>query len=339
MRLATVTTIALLGLATVAVAQRIVSPPEISPRPVPSQPPSPGARELSSPQESQPGDRQQPAATDQRGSDQVPLTVKVLPSPKSQTDINEENRRADEHAANERALTNATWALGGITLFLVLVGGAQLALFFVQLRYIRESLDDAKIAADAARNGAIAARDSADISKMTMISRDRAYVHHNGFRWISHPTTGAPDQIFGRIRPRWINSGNTPTRNMSVHVDYELRDTALPDDFVFSYERSSIPAMIAPHGAIESAFRNISSEDLTMIKEGRKFFYAWGTATYRDVFPDTPDRITRFCVFAINVSGDPLRGWHEQNNPLEIIFATYSRHNCADEDCARDDAT
>jgi len=120
---------------------------------------------------------------------------------------------------------------------------------------------------------------------------------------------------------------------MSVHVDYELRDIELPDDFVFSYERSTVPATIAPHGMIDSQFRDISADDLVLIKERRKFLYAWGTATYRDVFPDTPERITKFCVLATSVTGDPNAGWHAETNPLEILFQTYRRHNCADEEC------
>jgi hypothetical protein len=60
--------------------------------------------------------------------------------------------------------------LAAFTLFLVTVGLGQVALFWVQLRLIRESLNDAKIAADAASVGAKAARDSADTSKLSMVS-------------------------------------------------------------------------------------------------------------------------------------------------------------------------
>jgi hypothetical protein len=215
---------------------------------------------------------------------------------------------------------------------LATVAFGQAALFLWQLKLVREGLGDAKIAALAAQDGALAAKDSADIAKLTMIARDRAYVHHDGFRWISH-LSERTGRYFWRVHPRWINSGNTPTRNLAVHVDYDLRDDLLPDNFVFSYVRGGIPAMIPPHGIIESQFRDIPADELILIKGGQKFSYVWGTVTYRDVFHDTPDRITRFCVVAIDVTGEPDREWHAQDNPLEISFIAYDRRNCADEDC------
>jgi hypothetical protein len=84
---------------------------------------------------------------------------------------------------------------------LATVAAAQAALFVWQLRLMREGLDDAKTAASAARNGALAARDSADVAKLTMVARDRAYVHHDGFRYISH-SIGDSDKYFWRVRPR-----------------------------------------------------------------------------------------------------------------------------------------
>lgn len=189
-----------------AESRLIVVPQPIPPlNPILSEPPIPSAREPSRPQEPQSNTGQRPTGEDQRGTDQVPLSVKVLPTPKSQTEIREKQSRADEHAANERGLTSATWVLAAITLFLVLVGGGQLALFYVQLQYIRESLNDAKIAAEAARDGAIAAREHADTTKLSMIASDRAYVHQNGFRWISHPHSES-GRIFWRIRPMWITA-------------------------------------------------------------------------------------------------------------------------------------
>src|SRR5690349_16607642 len=53
-------------------------------------------------------------------------------------------------------------AAGFFTFLLVVVGLAQVSLFLWQLWLIRETLEDTKIAADAAKVGAQAARDSAD---------------------------------------------------------------------------------------------------------------------------------------------------------------------------------
>ena len=231
-------------------------------------------------------------------------------------------------------------AVGFFTLWLVIIAGGQLILFLWQLVLIRESLDDAKIAAeaakelaDAAKEGASATRDNVNVARLAMTASDRAYVHHNGFRWISHRNL-ATGNVFWRIRPRWINSGNTPTRRGNVAVYYELRDAELPPDFLFIQPPTvNYPAVIGPKEIIESAHNDVDGFDLVAIRNGKKFFYIWGIATYRDVFPDTPPRITKFCVFVDAVMGDPLSEWDEKTNNVELKFATYHRHNCADEDC------
>jgi len=233
-------------------------------------------------------------------------------------------------------------AVGFFTLGLVGIAGIQLFLFFWQLVLIRESLDDAKIAADAAKEsadtakeGSRAARESADTDKFSMVASDRAYVHHSGCRWISHRRGGKNGPVFWRIRPRWINSGNTPPRNLRVYVFYELLDAPLPEAFLFTpIEHPQILAMLPPKGEVEGQWRDFDGADLVAVKEGKKFLYIWGAARYRDVFPGTPERITRFCVYAASITGDPLTPWHEKTNIMHIAFSNYARHNCADEECS-----
>lgn len=166
MRSIALLTLALLIFPALAEAQsKLVSPPQAEHSPAPLQPPASGVGGLGNSQKSQVDSSKQPAGTDQRGTDQMPLSVKILPSPKSQAGIEEEQRRADEHTANERGLTAATWTLAGFTLLLAFIASGQVALFIWQLRLIRDSLDDAKIAAEAARDGAAASRDHADIAR------------------------------------------------------------------------------------------------------------------------------------------------------------------------------
>ena len=69
--------------------------------------------------------------------------------------------RAYERSKDEQGESFRHWmmhdAAGFFTFCLVIVGGFQLALFRVQLKFIRESLTDAKVAADAATEAAKAA--------------------------------------------------------------------------------------------------------------------------------------------------------------------------------------
>jgi hypothetical protein len=241
--------------------------------------------------------------------------------------------------------TEGNWltkdAAGFFTFLLVVVGCFQVGLFLWQLRLIRESLDDAKIsaeaakeAADAAKDGAAASRESADVAKLSMVASDRAYIHHNGCRWISHRHS-ADGHVFWRIRPIWINSGNTPTRRLRLYAHYELRNDELPADYNFVPDPTiaTPPATIAPKGIVESGSHDYDGSDLVAISEKKKFFYIWGVARYRDVFPGTPEHVTKFCVQASIVTGNPLEPWNEKENQVDMGFLHYSRHNCTDEDC------
>lgn len=246
---------------------------------------------------------------------------------------------ADNAKAKEPWLTKD--AAGFFTFTLFVVGSIQVALFLWQLWLIRESLDDAKIAADAAKEaadaakeGAAASRESADTARLSMVASDRAYVHFDGCRWIAFRDT-TDGHIFWRIRPRWINSGNTPTRELRLYAHYEFRDSELPADYSFTIDPTLtlLPAMLAPKQTVESGPRDYSGTDLLEINNGTKYFYIWGVARYRDVFPTTPIRVTKFCVQAVVITGHPDQYWHAVDNPVDIAFAGYHRHNCTDEDC------
>jgi len=190
-----------------------------------------------------------------------------------------------------------------------------------------------------ANTQAQAALDHVRISELSMIAGDRAYVHHGGFKWISHqrPPDTVP-RLFWRIRPLWINTGNTPTRKLRVCVKYELRDSPLPTDtFQFTVDDMA-DGLLSPKGEVESNSFDIFGEDLAAVASGTKHFYAWGVARYRDVFPNTPERVTKFCCRANLITGDPHVGFDARANPFHISFVMDGPHNCADEDCGEDNA-
>jgi len=180
----------------------------------------------------------------------------------------------------------------------------------------------------------VAAGHQVRISELSMIAGNRAYVHYAGFKWHSYRQTGS-ETIFWRVRPSWKNSGNTPSRNLHIFVKYELRDSPLPDNFEYTVEPLRTPALIPPKSEIESAYFNIFGDDLVAVQEGRKHFYVWGVARYRDVFPETAEHVTKFCVRAAAVTNYPKLYWDSGTNPVEIRFTTHGWHNCADEDCDR----
>ena len=95
-----------------------------------------------------------------------------------------------------------------------------MALFYVQLRIIRESLDDAKKAADAAERAADASKASLELSRTTAERELRAYVHINKFIF-TKIGDGGPKYVALKVTPIWKNSGQTPTRHMLNHISWK----------------------------------------------------------------------------------------------------------------------
>jgi hypothetical protein len=67
-------------------------------------------------------------------------------------------------------------AAGFFTFWLFLIGAGQVVLFYVQLRLIRASLDEAKTAADAAASAATSASRQAHVAEQTLAKIERPYL-------------------------------------------------------------------------------------------------------------------------------------------------------------------
>lgn len=218
----------------------------------------------------------------------------------------------------EKAFAPSTLAGWGQTV----VAALGLLVIWLTLRAIREQVE--------------ANKESVDIAKLSMEASQRAYLHFGGCRWISHPDN-RDGHIFWAIQTRWVNSGNTPTRKLCFRIHFDLRSDELPMDFGFIEDNqvTDVPALVYPKGEIMVGLFHINGDDLVAISQGKKHLYVWGSAKYRDVFPGTTEHITEVCLFARNITGDPMLPWDEKTNPVDIVFASYHRHNCADEDCVQ----
>ena len=227
-----------------------------------------------------------------------------------------------------------------IAIFTVILGWSTVRLWMATDAMLQEAKNtglrqtaDMQASIAAAKAAADAAKDSAETSRTSMIAGDRAYVHFNGCRNISHPSDQIGGPLIWRIRPGWINSGNTPTRNLRIYVKYEILSEPLPLDYQFTPVFSGdYTATIAPRSLFESTSYDLLGTDLTAVKNGSKLIYVWGVANYNDVFPDTPDRTTKFCIRAANVTGNP-NVEYGTGNAVEIDWMIYGRHNCADDEC------
>ncbi|WP_420475456.1 hypothetical protein [Noviherbaspirillum sp. ST9] len=196
-------------------------------------------------------------------------------------------------------------------------------------RRMRDAVSAAKDSAAVAEKSATVAEKSARVAEDALISGQRAFMFIREIKTYLHqdPATG---QFHWTIHPIWANSGNTPTRGLSINTSYRLLDAPLPAGYDFPESQEDlIPTIAGPRSMVEAVSGTLSSEDLAAVKEGRKFFYIWGWAEYHDIFEGTKKRVTRFCNQLIEVDGDPAAPVNE-HNPLQMMFGFHAENNYAD---------
>jgi hypothetical protein len=212
------------------------------------------------------------------------------------------------------------------TKVLAIFTGALSVFGLLQIYFLNRSDDTARATANAASK-------SADIAKQTLIVSQRPYVRVSGFPWLWRPDFGRPGKYFYDITPIIENAGNTHTVGLQINVNSALRDTTLPDDFDFPYTGPPGDSLIGARQTIGASHAHILDDDLLAIQKGEKFFFMWGTITYRAVFEGTPLYTTEFTTEINRVLGDPLDP-REPGNPkgttVEISFRVYPKHNRTD---------
>jgi hypothetical protein len=116
-------------------------------------------------------------------------------------------------------------AAGFFTLWLVIVGGGQIGLFYWQLRLIKVAADDAKRAGIAAERAAKATEDAVELSRKTAQRQLRAYV---GVQSIGFQ----PTQDAFKIRVKLVikNFGQTPAFNYQT----DIRLTVIDSEFLIA---------------------------------------------------------------------------------------------------------
>jgi hypothetical protein len=164
------------------------------------------------------GQNTQPTASDQRGTDQVPLTVKILPAEAAQKDAEKAETEKTEKAAidkrlafDTRRLADYTWNLAAVTALLFLVAVVQAGMFVWQLLLLRRGAHDATVAANAARIAADAAVEQSKLMglQLDLVEKQHGVARHQFFavnrprlivhfikRVIEHPELPVDEQAF-----------------------------------------------------------------------------------------------------------------------------------------------
>ena len=113
-----------------------------------------------------------PPTTDQRGTDQQPITGKIQAAPQDKQASEKDEKERQDKAKIDKKVADETQRTadytGWLALFTLLLFGTailQAALFVWQLLYMRRSIEDAEVAATAAMTAANAAKEQVEVAK------------------------------------------------------------------------------------------------------------------------------------------------------------------------------
>jgi hypothetical protein len=198
-----------------------------------SQGPTPRPSKSGNPPQKQPAPTNQTADSQKAGTEQSPLVVKILPSPKTKEEANQE-------AQDRQTKSSSDWWAIRFTGFLALVAFLQLLIYWYQAKKLRETVESAKGQSAAmerhiseAARSAKAMEDVVSTIKSGNQAALRAYLTVLiGSAIYQEKIEGMEDRIF-EAKPMLLNTGNTPARNLCMKKAAGILPIPISEDFKF----------------------------------------------------------------------------------------------------------
>jgi hypothetical protein len=125
-----------------------------------------------------------------------------------------------------------------------------------------------------------------------------------------------------------INSGNTPTKNLTFFIRCAPSAEDLPEPWVLLYRGTPewTPGVIGPHATV-TALCGFNHSQMTQISEKTMYGYLLGDITYHDRLDSSSEHRTQFSFKIVDLPFDT------NGNVAGLHTDTVGRHNCADEEC------
>lgn len=129
----------------------------------------------------------------------------------------------------------------------------------------------------------------------------------------------------------WGNTGNTPTRNLQMVINYDgFTDLQKWPKFPTFDKVELRGSFLGPRASTVMTIP-VPMNILARVQRKDLYLYIFGRATYQDVI-NGDTHITRACWELFNVPAD-ISG----NTTTQTFLPQCAIHNCADEECARED--
>jgi len=125
-----------------------------------------------------------------------------------------------------------------------------------------------------------------------------------------------------------INSGNTPTKNLTVFTRCVPSAEDVPEPWVLLYRGTPewVPGVIGPHATVTSLC-GFTSGQMKQISEKILYRYLLGDITYYDRLDWGPAHRTQFSFKIVDLPLDT------SGNVTGMRTDNAGRHNCADDEC------
>lgn len=173
-----------------------------------------------------------------------------------------------------------------------------------------------------------ALRESNDINRKAYNAANRAFVISKGID-AEFQFDSAVGRNLWSVAPKWENTGNSPTRDLHMYVNWCPRNSPLPAGFTFPDLASTgdiTLSHLGPHESKLGASYKIGPEIISVVQNHGAMFYFYGWVTYKDLLDEKTVHKTRFCRVVTDFKG----------NPYDVTgSAIYSEcgHDCEDEEC------
>lgn len=140
-------------------------------------------------------------------------------------------------------------------------------------------------------------RRTANIAERALYTTERAFVFLNEFHpdWQTVTQDNVPRLVRFVIKPQWMNSGNTPTRNGLIQVNWTIWEGDLPQGFGYEYAEPATPLFLGPRATEWSAPIDIPNDVSIRASNGQTHIFVWGRIDYRDIFENSRPHFSQWC--------------------------------------------
>jgi hypothetical protein len=231
--------------------------------------------------------------------------------------------QAAKNATNEKSLdvlaslrvAYYTKVLAGFTAVLAVVGIGGIATSIVQIWYLSQ-------ADNRAAEGIRLSREQYRADRRAYVFLLELELH----MVTGHDPNGVRMLHELRVRPRWKNSGTTPTKDLAVAFTWQVSPGDLPPAFPYNFSETPSPFFIGPGADEPQAIMAIDPAQANLAYRSQVFpdlpphavskLFVWGRAEYKDTFDKT--HVSMCCYHAV---------FFEEPQGIDVKFVQWGPYN------------